>query len=260
MSSGHATKPVHFENHLSLRVMEIHFPEGYAIHGQDDLQALKRAWQGNLSKWHSPYTLLFDARAFEVDEAMRPAFEKLVAFFKGFFMRKVVGFCEPGRPPAWMPFEVVEGYEEAAKQTGLGREGGLKRDLADLRSRIVVDNDFTAHVMDVSFLAETTLRGASDVEILKSKLTNILMQWHTPYSVLVNCVNLRFDPEARVAFGRLERFLKGFFCKTIVGYAPVDDKAGYPFPTYRARHQAAAALEHEGLVSGDVANCSTRKA
>jgi hypothetical protein len=251
--------PIKFENHLSLRVMEVFFPEGFRLESQDDLLHLKREWMGALRTWHSPYTCLFDARNFFISEEMRQPFEKLVQFFKGFFMRKIVGFYEQNAEKPWMPFELFEGYENATAQTGLGREGGLKRDLADLRSRIQIDNDFTAHVMEVSFLAETHLVGAQDISILKAKLTNILMQWHSPYSILINCVNLTFDDSAKTEFSKLERFLKGFFCKIVIGYAPKAEKSTYPFVTFRSRHLAAAELEHEGLKSGDVANCSTRK-
>ena len=255
------TPPIKFENHLQARVMEVTFPEGYAVTTQGDLQALKREWMGALRMWHSPYTLLFDARNFRVDESMRAPFEKLVTFFKGFFMKRIVAFTDEGSPePEGLPFPVVFGYEAATKETGLGREGGLKRDLSDLRSRIAIENDFTAHVMEVSFLAQTTLSTAADVDVLKSKLTNILMQWHSPYSLVFNCANLSFEPEAAAAFARFERFLRGFFCKAIIGYSPPRDadKASYPFRTFRARHLAVAELEHEGLVTGDTANCSTR--
>jgi hypothetical protein len=253
------TPRIEFQHHLQARVMEIHFPDGYSVASQDDIQALKRAWMSALRTWHSPYTCLFDARNFRVDESMREPLARLVTFFKGFFMKKILGFCEEGAtPPEGLPFEILSGYEAASKETGLGREGGLKRDLGDLRSRIVVDNDFGAHVMEVSFAAETNLATAADVEVLKSKLTNILMQWHSPYSIVFNCANLKFEAEAKEAFPRLERFLRGFFCKAVIGYAPAGAKDSYPFRVFRARHVAVAELEHEGLVAGDVANCSTK--
>lgn len=251
---------IRFENHLSLRVMEIHFPEGLALRDAAALQALKAAWTGGLKSWHSPYTCLFDCRKLELDPALRPDFERLVKFFGNFFMRKIVGFVDEGQEPRTdLPFAVIAGYDAAAKAAGLARGAGLKRDLGDLRQRIQIDNDFNAHVMEVSFLAETELAGAADVAVLKAKLQNILMQWHTPYSVMFNCVNLKFTPEAKQAFAPVERFLRGFFCQDVLGYAPVDAKENYPFPTYRARHLAAAKAEHQGLQSGAVANCSSRK-
>ena len=249
---------IRFENHLSARVMEILFPEGYDISSPESLEALKTAWTENLKKWHSPYTALFDARKFTVAPEQKEPFERTVKFFKNFFMRKVVGFCDEQDSRTDLPFEVIPGYDAAAKNTGLARGGGLVRDLADLRSRVQIDNDFNAHVIEVSFLAETFFETPADVEILRSKMQNILMMWHSPYSVLFNCVNMGFSPEAKVGFVRTEKFLKSFFCKEIIGYANKFDKDTYPFKTYRSRHAAAGALEHSGIDSGAVANCSTR--
>jgi len=250
---------VQFENHMSARVVEVHFPDGLTISDKDDLIALKAAWTENLKKWHSPYTCLFDCRQMMVKEELRPDFERQIAFFKNFFMKNIIGFCNAAALPSWCPFEVVEGYEAAVARTGLGRGAGLQRDLSDLRSRIQIDNDFNAHVLEISFLADTALSSSEDIQILKSKVQNILRMWHSPYSILINCVNLTFTETAATEFQRFDKFVKSFFCKNIIGYAPRGDKSSYPFITFRSRHLAAAELEHSGINSGAVANCSTRK-
>jgi hypothetical protein len=250
---------VQFENHLSARVVEVHFPDGLKVTNKSDLADLKTAWSENLKKWHSPYTCLFDCRSFEVAPELRPDFERLIAFFKNFFMRTIIGFCSEGQAPEWSPFEVVSGYDAAVARTGLARGAGLQRDLTDLRSRIQIDNDFNAHVMEISFLAETHLESAADVLTLRSKVQNILKMWHSPYSIIINCVNLTFTEAAAQEFVRFERFVKSFFCKSIIGYAPRGEKGTYPFQTFRSRHLAAAEHEHSGIQSGSVANCSTRK-
>lgn len=250
---------VSFENHMSERVVEIHFERGLQLEKASDLAELKTAWAENLKRWHSPYTCLFDCRQLVVAPSLHKDFEKLISFFRNFFMKTILGFCEPGQQPAWCPFEIVEGYDTAIARTGLARGAGLTRKLDDLRSRMQIDNDFNAHVMEISFLADTALQSSADIQIIKSKLQNILKMWHAPYSILFNCVNITFAPEAAAEFARLEKFLRAFFCKNIIGFAPRGEKSTYPFPTYRARHQAAAALEHSGLQSGSVANCSTRK-
>lgn len=250
---------VTFENHLSARVVEIHFPEGLKISDSKDIAELKSAWAENLKKWHSPYTCLFDCRNLVIDEHCRRDFERLIGFFKNFFMKTILGFCLEGQKPEWSPFEVVEGYDAAVARTGLARGIGLTRNLEDLRSRIQIDNDFNAHVMEISFLADTELNTGDDIHILKSKIHNILKMWHSPYSVIFNCVNLQFSAEAAQEFVRLEKFLRSFFCKKIIGYAPRAEKSSYPFPTFRSRHLAAAELEHSGIQSGAQANCSTRK-
>ena len=259
-----SAQQITFENHLQKRVMEIHFPEGFCIASEADIQSLRKAWTGNLKTWHSPYSCLFDLRRFEVQPHMQASFERMLKFFSGFFMKKILGFYEAESEAfalgnAAITFEKVCGYDEARKAIGLEKSGGLIRDLNDLRQRIQIENDFNAHVMDITFLAPTVLNSVADVEIFKSKLTNILMQWHSPYRILLNCSELSFSAEGVKEFEKLERFLKGFFCKGIVGYSPMQSKETYPFRTFRSRHLAAGALENEGLVSGNVANCSTRQ-
>lgn len=250
---------VEFENHLSARVIEVQFPDGLGIANTEDLNQLKAAWSDNLKRWHSPYSCLFDCRKLSVSQEMRPEFEKLIAFFKKFFMKSIIGFCEIDGSPEWCPFDVVEGYDAAVAKTGLSRGAGLQRDLSDLRSRIQIDNDFNAHVMEVSFLADTKLESRADVLTLRSKVHNILKMWHSPYSILFNCSNLTFSPEAKAEFTLFEKFVVSFFCKRLIGYAPRDSRDGYPFQVFRSRHVAAAELEHSGIQSGATANCSTRK-
>jgi hypothetical protein len=249
---------VEFENHFSVRVIEIFFPEGLVIENKAHLLDLKSKWTANLKSWHSPYTCLIDMRRVKISAEMLPEFERLLQFFQNFFMRKMIGFCDD---PALVPpvsFEVIQGYEAAVQKTGLSRGAGLNRNLDDLRSRIQIDNDFNGHVMEIQFLAETHLATKDDIEILKSKLKNILRQWHSPYSIMVNCVNCTFSLEAKEAFVKLESFLKAFFCKSIIGFAPRGEKSSYPFQTFRSRHLAAASLKQSELQSGAVANCQTR--
>ncbi|APJ04534.1 hypothetical protein [Silvanigrella aquatica] len=250
---------IEFENHFSARVIVVVFPNGYKIENEEDLAILKDAWTKNLKSWHSPYTCLFDLRNFKLNSDYQLAFEKLINFFKNFFMRKIIGFYDENSEKVTVHFETVIGIDTASAQTGLARGNGFEKNITDLRSKIQIDNDFNAHVMEINFLADTEFVTASDISIFKSKLQNILMLWHTPYSIMINCVNCKFSEEAKTEFAKIDRFLKGFFCKTIIGYAPKADKETYPFPVVRSRHLAAASLENNGLESGEIANCSTRK-
>ena len=253
--------PIKFEHHLKEKVMEILFPEGYTLSSLDDLENLKKQWSDNLKKWHSPYSCLMDCRKLTVEPSLASDFEKIIAFFSKFFMKKIVGFgLVDSGPYPHIPFPVIATYEEALVALGMGKgTGGLERDLTQLRSRIQIDNDFNAHVMEISFLAPTDFLTRGDIETLKSKIQNILLQWHTPYSIIFNVSNVTFSQEASTAFASVERFLKSFFCQNIVGYGAAPNTGSFPFPMYRARHQAAARLSHQGLGSGDVANCSSKK-
>lgn len=252
---------VEFENHLQERVMEILFPNGLKINSSQDIADFKSLWRNNLKMWHSPYTCLLDLRGAQIAPLLREEFGKLVQFFSNFFMKKCIGFSDSAENAArWtFGFEVKPSYEDACASSGLARAGGLKRDLSDLRSRIQFENDFTNHAMEIRFLADTHFNTKEDVGILKSKLQNNLKQWHSPYSVLIDCHNVTFSPEAKDTFVSLEKFLKMFFCKMIVGFSPKGPKESYPFSVYRARHVAAAQCDNQGLTSGDTANCSTRK-
>ena len=250
---------IEFENHFSARVIVIIFPDGFKINAAEDITTIKNAWTKNLKSWHSPYTCLFDLRNFQISPEMEESFDKLILFFKNFFMRKIIGFYDENSPKVNVKFETVIGIDTASAQTGLARGKGFEKNITDLRSKIQIDNDFNAHVMEINFLGETEFLTSSDIGILKSKLQNILMLWHTPYSVMLNCVNCTFSEESKNEFAKLERFLKGFFCKAIIGYAPKAKKESYPFLTFRSRHLAAASLENNGLESGEIANCSTRK-
>lgn len=257
MSTLTTYSKIEFENHFGVRVIEIVFPEEYNIQSREQLQYLKTKWQENLKSWHTPYTCIFDLRNFHVDANFSNEFIKLLKFFEKFHMKKIIGFKnENSILPEGIYFDVFPTYETAIQQTGLSRGAGLSRNIANLRERIVIENDFHAHVMEISFLSETVLETKEDIQILKSKIQNILRQWHTPYSVLVNCVNLKFSEEAKKQFLSVEKFLKGFFCKDVLGYSPCDSKENYPFLTYRSRHVAAGKLESVGALAGDAARCS----
>ncbi|KAB8027964.1 hypothetical protein [Fluviispira multicolorata] len=253
------SKKIEFENHFSARVLEIFFPEGYHVHSNEDILNLKNLWIANLKSWHSPYTCLIDFRDFDIKPELIPAFENTLKFFKNFFMRKIIGFYEDELKKPHVKIEMIFGYENAIKQTGLARGRGIQKVKGDLRSSIQIDNDFNAHVMEITFAEHVDFSNNADIQILKSKLQNILMMWHTPYSIMFNCVNCTFSPETHSEFVKVERFLKGFFCKAIIGYAPKEAKETYPFITFRSRHLAAASLENSGIDSGEIANCSTRK-
>ena len=156
-----------FENHFSARVVEIFFPEGFSIVSEEDIVHLKTEWTKNLKSWHSPYTCLFDFRNFTVSPHLQASFLKMLQFFSNFFMRKIIGFCDENSQPPSVNFQIIVDYEKAVLETGLAKGAGIKRDLDSLRSRIQIDNDFNAHVMEIQFLSETELVSKEDIHILK---------------------------------------------------------------------------------------------
>jgi hypothetical protein len=219
-----------------------------------------------LKSWHSPYKALVDLQNLEVRPApgeeprLREALERMLKFLEGLFLRKVVafGFSEVAGH-ALLPFEFAESEEKAKEMVGL-REAIVRVGPGDFRSAIQFQNHFRQHTVEMSFLAHVVIETSDQVAILKSKLINNLMQWHSKWNLLVDCANLEIAPDALPALKLVEKPLRGFFMKDWIGYSPRGDLSQYPFKVYRSRHNAVAQLEAEGLFSGDSAQCKSSPA
>lgn len=254
-----SNKEISFENHFNLKVIEISFHSNFHIKSSNEILKLKKMWRENLQMWHSPYSCIIDVTNIYLDEALKSEFDAMIRFFKSFFMKKLFGYCTTGQKmDSYFSFVVFDSYAEARESVGLNRDF-RKKSKSGLRDEITIENDFNEHVMEISFDSPVIFQTKEDVESLRSKVKNMLRMWHTPYSVLINCQNCRISPDILKEFIALESFLKGFFCKRIIGYAPCESKEHYPFQTHRSRHLAVKELTHSGLSSGSKANCSTRK-
>jgi hypothetical protein len=215
---------------------------------------------GALSSWHSPYKVLVDCGSIRVenDSSVIKALDLMVRFFNGFFLRSIVGFGrKEGSGHDLLPFPVYDTLEEASASLGLRVRGTSEP--TDFRSTIQLQNHFQQHTVELTFSQPVVIKSPEEVATLRSKLSNNLMQWHSKWSLLVDCTNLEVDPAAKPAMERLLTVLKGLFMKTAIGYSPRVPAEQYPFPVYRARHRAAAALTGEGNFSGDQADCKSRK-
>ena len=229
-----------------------------------DVLAWRSQWTQALTSWHSPYKALIDCSNLDIKpdsetDELAKALDLMLSFFKGLFLKKVSGFGyknEKGHDI--LPFKVHEKLEDAQKELGVRAKKDSKYD--DFRSTIQFDNHFKQHVIELSFAAPVRLDSEEKIRVLKSKLLNNLMLWHSSWSLIIDCSNLEITTDIHPLFTDFTRSLKGFFLKHIVGYSPKAPKDSYPFTVYRARHRAAAELESEGNFSGEDANCSTRKA
>ena len=249
-----------FEHDYQQKVMYQTFAEATTLATPADVQAWRAAWMGALSSWHSPYKVLVDVSQLQIadDAKIATALELMVRFYNGFFLRKIIGYGhQEGRGHEHLPFPVHATREEAA--VALGIRAPVKREKTDFRSQIQLQNDFQRHVVELNFAEPVVLETREQMATLRSKLTNNLMQWHSKWSLLVDCVNLEIAVAARPEFERMLTVLQGFFMKRTIGYSPRGPKESYPFPTFRARHRAAAELEAEGTFSGDQADCRSRK-
>ena len=84
----------------------------------------------------------------------------------------------------------------------------------DFRTAIQFENDFRQHVIELTFSDKVSITTTEQVVTLKEKLTNNLMQWHSKWSLLIDCTNLEnVDPKLEKDFERTFKFLRGFFMK-----------------------------------------------
>jgi hypothetical protein len=253
---------INFDNDFQQKIMTQTFATPTTLATPADVQQWRAAWMGALSSWHSPYKALVDCAALTVADTddVRKALDVMVKFFNGFFLRKVVGFgLDPAKGHSVLPFPVHVTEDEAAIDVGLRQ--AKTREPTDFRSTIHLQNHFQQHTVELNFTVPVVLETKEQMTILKSKLMNNLMQWHSKWSLIVDCTNLEFGPDPAIHedFKRLTTVLRGFFMKEIIGYSPKGAKDSYPFDVYRARHRAAAILEGEGNFSGDKADCKSRK-
>lgn len=254
---------IRFEHDYQQKVMTQVFEEQTLLSGEESVMLWRQLWLDALKSWHSPYKALIDGRLLELGsgvdhEKMAASFKRMEKVLSGFFLKKAAVFgCNP-ELAALLPFDSFPLEEQALEALGLKRSRSPV-EATDFRGSIQLQNHFRQHVVELSFQGETQIDTPEKLSILRSKLTNNLMQWHSSWNLLVDCSHLSFSPEILPEFEKMLRFFRGFFLKEVLGYQARQKELKYPFPVYRARHQAAGRLEAEGLFSGEDANCRSRK-
>jgi len=222
-----------------------------------DARLWKKQWMDELGKWHSPYTLvLVSSQSVTPDSAAWEFVGRQVEFFKKFFLKKIV-LCGPWEVPAGADWIVCGDLDEALKKAGWRGKKAAVSD--DFRSQIQFENFFKQNVIELSFANRVLVDSSKQVQALKSKLTNQLMQWHSPWNLLINCSNLEVSKDQQEAVEAALNNFKKLYMLKMIGYSPLSREAEYPFKVFRSRHKAAAELDSANAIAGDTANCSSRK-
>lgn len=249
-----------FEHDYQKKLMTQVFEAPVELALPRDVLGWRSQWTQALGSWHSPYKLLVDATNLTIQDTpeVRKALETMVKFFQGFYLRQVVGYgFDAAKGHAALPFTTLPTEEEAAIE--LGVRVPAKREPTDFRSTIQLQNHFQTHTVELNFAEPVKIETKEQVATLRSKLTNNLMQWHSKWSLMIDCTNLEISPDVDEEFDKMWKVLKGFFMKQVIGYSPKAARDSYPFDVYRARHKAAAFIEGEGNFSGDKADCKSRR-
>lgn len=249
-----------FEHDFQRKFMHQAFGSPTRLATETDVQGWRKAWMDELKAWHSPYSVLVDCTHLSVadDLSVTKALDLMVRFFKGLHLRRIEGFglrSEQGH--SGLPFVVHSDASTAYAAVGLrDRKAPMP---TDFRSTVRIENHFKQQVVEMSFQSPVTV-AAAEIVVIKSKLLNALAQWHSPWSLLIDCGNLTLTAEAVAALEQAFQSFKGFHLKAVVGYGkpPTDDPATYPFKVFRARHKAAAELEPTGAFSGEAVRCRSQ--
>ena len=255
------TPPLHidFDHDLQHKLMQQRFAAGSVLHDVEAVRLWRQQWMAQLSSWHTPYKALIDCQHLTLsdDAQLKDALATLLTFMQKLFLRKVVGFNrQESCHHELLPFAVLATEAEARQELGLRTQAQPRGD--DIRSQIVIQNHFRQQVVELSFSMPFVLDDDNKLAVLRSKLTNNLMQWHSKWSLLIDCSNFSIDAAYRQPFAALEVFLQRYFLQKIVGYNRKGGKQDFPFSAFRAKHKAALQLEQNTAVAGDEAHCRTR--
>ena len=250
---------IDFEHDFQQKLMQQRFAAGSVLRDVDAVKVWRQLWMAQLSSWHTPYKALLDCQHLTIsdDAQLKDALATLVTFMQKLFLRKMVGFNRrEGCNHELLPFAVLATETEARQELGLRTQARPRGD--DLRSQIVIQNHFRQQVVELSFSLPFVLDDDNKLAVLKSKLTNNMMQWHSKWSLLIDCSNFSIDATQHENFATLEIFLRRYFLQKIVGYNRRGTAQDFPFAAFRAKHKAALQLERDTTVAGDEAHCRTR--
>ncbi|MCX6128187.1 MAG: hypothetical protein NTX25_03880 [Proteobacteria bacterium] len=252
-----------FEHDYQQKILSQTFAQVTFLGDEKDVLAWRQTWLDALKSWHSPYKAVINAQLLSLSadadhDALKRALLRMEKVLAGFFLKKSVVWGANAELSLLMPFECVANEEAAWEAIGL-RKKNQASESVDFRASIQLQNHFRQHVVEMNFSSRVKIETKDQLQILRGKLTNNLMHWHSAWSLLIDCSQLEIIPELKEDWELMLRFFKGFFLKEVLGYAPLAKDLHYPFPVYRSRHNAAGRLEAEGLFSGGDADCKTRK-
>ena len=220
------------------------FQEPCAIDSPKAIQEWRSLWTQELKSWHSPYKLIVDCSSITYKESpeVKESLGRMIKFFEGLFLRSITGYgLDPAKGHADLPFKMVPTFEDAQREAGAR---GIRDPKAptNFRDAIQFQNHFAQHVIEMSFSDDVIVDSREKLDAIKSKLTNNLMQWHSKWSLLIDCSRAQFSVTLKEDWIQIEKQLRGFFMKAALGYSPSDPKReNYPFETFRARHEPECA-------------------
>jgi hypothetical protein len=253
------------EHDYQKKVMFQRLSPGTRIDSMPQLLAWKAKWMKELAGWHAPYKVLLEGRGgtLRLDPKLLVQWERMLNFFRAAHMREMLVVDlqieqEPGTvASAESLWTVAASLEAARERLGLAKMRQVQEPI-DFRGMLQFENHFRQQVIELIPSGPVQFDSPLKLNLLRAKITNLLMQWHSPWNLLIDCTQCDISPELLPDFERHLNFLKGVFLKSVIGYGAKATERSWPFPVYRARHKAVALLEGEGNIDAAVAQCASR--
>ena len=199
-----------FEHDYQQKIMLQAFEETFRLDSPAAIQTWRSTWMQELKSWHSPYKLIIDCtNLIYVDTPdAQDALKRMLKFFEGLFLRSIVGYgLDPAKGHDKLPFKMVASFEDAQREAGVRGMRDPKAPV-DFRGSIQFQNHFAQHVIEMSFSDDVVIDTKEKLDAIKSKLTNNLMQWHSKWSLLIDCSRVTFDPSMRESWEKMEKLFK----------------------------------------------------
>ena len=251
---------ISFDSNYQRRFMKVQLLEPIIFNDDGQIKELRRQWLDALKGWHAPYKAVIDLSLWDCQDPpleLKASFQRCFQVLHGLFLKSEAGFhpTDHEKLSSLLPFTVFKTEQEALDHLQIKIKKADTQP-STFRQTILVENHFRQQVIEVSFLEPSVM---TDVEVLvlKQKLFQNLNQWHSGWSLLVNCENLDMTEGSYQAWYSLETFLSGFFMRKVVGYGKKNSL--FPFRVVRVRHLAAMELDYDGQGSGEDSNCQTKK-
>ena len=247
-----------FQHDFQRKCMLQVFASGSVMNSKQQVTEWKQLWMKELASWHTPYKAMIDCQHLTLgtDQDLQLALAEMVEFLKKLFLRKVAGFnYRPAQNHDLLPFPMFDELSEAEAELAIRHN---KRTVGgDLRSQVIIHNHFRQQVVELTFSEQFIVDSVDKLAVIKSKMTNNLMQWHSKWSLLIDCEHLSIVDKK--GFEQIIDFFKRYFLQKVVGYNRRGNSEDYPFPAYRSKHKAALQLEGDTDVAGDEAHCRSQR-
>ena len=113
---------IKFEHNYRQKIMTQKFERPFHFESKNDVLKWRQLWMNELSGWHSPYKVVvnFSGVRFEESEEIKNELDILVKFFKGFFMRKMVGYGI-SKDHSVLPIDIFESDEARSSSSGTSK-------------------------------------------------------------------------------------------------------------------------------------------